>query len=339
MANKEGELAAARMNSLSGPEKAVLLLLSLDEASAAPIVAELDASDVKHLREVARGMRSVPASALDEVYDEFVKRSQVAVAVPKGGLGYLRKLSSRAFGETATQEIFEDSPPTAVARVAQTDPTTLAGLLEAEHPQLIAVVLSQLAPDKAADVLECLPEHLRSTALKRLGALSEIPTGMLEEVANALLSDLPQLDPQRAIPVNGVRHSAQLVRNLSKEACEAILGEVESDDETLAKEIRRAMYSFDDLRLVDPKSMRELLKSVPGDRLTMALKTASVEMRDHIFGGMSKRAAERIEEDLGLLGAIRLSEVEEAQQEIVEIALRLESEGSLSLGSDGEALV
>jgi flagellar motor switch protein FliG len=339
MAEPTKDAVETRAASLSGPEKAVLLLLSLDETAAAPIVAELDASDIKRLREVASGMRSVPSSALDEVYDEFVRRSQVAVAVPKGGLGYLRKLSSRALGETATQEIFEDSPPTAVARVAQTDPATLAGLLEGEHPQLIAVVLSQLAPEKAADVLESLPEHLRSSALKRLGALSEIPTGMLEEVASALLADLPQLDPQRAIAVNGVRHSAQLVRNLSKEACEAILGEVESDDEALAKEIRRAMYSFEDLKLVDPKSMRELLKSVPGDRLTMALKTASTEMRDHIFGGMSKRAAERIQEDLEILGAVRLSEVEDAQREIVEIALRLESEGSLSLGSDGEALV
>lgn len=339
MAAKRAEVTQLQVTSLTGPEKAVLLLLSLDEATAAPIVAELDAEDVKRLREVARAMRSVPASALDEVYDEFVRQSQKAVAVPKGGVGYLRKLSSKALGESTTQEIFEDSPPTAVARVAQTDATTLAGLLESEHPQLIAVVLSQLVPEKAADVLECLPEHLRSSALKRLGALNEVPTGMLEEVAQALLSELPQHDPQRAVPVNGVRHSAQLVRNLSKEACEAILGEVESDDETLATEIRRAMYSFEDLRLVDPRSMRELLKSVPGDRLTLALKTASVEMRSHIFNGMSKRAAERIEEDLELLGAVRLSEVEEAQREIVEIALRLESEGSLSLGNDGEALV
>lgn len=324
---------------LSGPEKAVLLLLSLDEGAAASIVAELGPEDVRRLREVAGTMKSVPASALDRVYNEFVERSQVAVAVPKGGLNYLRKLSSRALGESATQDIFQDSPPTALTRIANTDPGTLATLLEGEHPQLVAAVLSQLPPEKAAAVLEGLADDVRASALKRLGALTEIPTSLLEEVANALLSELPNADPQRAIPVNGVRQSAQLVRNLSKEACEALLGEVENENEDLAAAIRRAMYSFEDLKLIDPRSMRELLKYVPGDRLTLALKTASESMRTHIFSGMSKRAAERILEDLEMLGAVKLSEVEQAQLEIIEIALRLESEGTLSLGSDGEALV
>lgn len=330
---------AASALELSGPEKAVLLLLSLDEGAAASIVAELGPDDVRRLREAAGNMKAVPASALDLVYDEFVKRSQTAVAVPKGGLSYLRKVSSRALGESATRDIFQDSPPTALARISSTDPTTLATLLEGEHPQLVAAVLSQLPPEKAAIVLEGLPDETRATALKRLGALTEIPTGLLEEVATALLSELPNADPQRAIPVNGVRQSAQLVRNLSKEACEALLGEVETDNEELATAIRRAMYSFEDLKLIDPRSMRELLKSVPGDRLTLALKTASDAMRNHIFTGMSKRAAERILEDLEMLGAVKLSEVESAQMEIVEIALRLESEGTLSLGGDGEALV
>src|SRR5690606_30301843 len=267
---------------LSGPEKAVLLLLSLDEGAAASIVAELGPDDVRALREAASSMKAVPASALDSVYDEFVKRSQTAVAVPKGGLSYLRKVSARPLGESATRDILQAMPPTALARISSTDPGTLATLLDGEHPQLVAAVLSQLPPEKAAIVLEALPDETRATALKRLGALTEIPTSLLEEVANALLSELPNADPQRAIPVNGVRQSAQLVRNLSKEACEMLLGEVENDDEELAAAIRRAMYSFEDLKLIEPRSMRELLKSVPGDRLTLALKTASEQMRSHI---------------------------------------------------------
>ncbi|MEN9580390.1 MAG: hypothetical protein RJA70_3399 [Pseudomonadota bacterium] len=320
---------------LSGPEKAVLLLLSLEESAASPIVSELEPADIKKLREVAANMRTVPASALDRVYHEFVKRSQSAVAVPKGGLGYLRKLTSRALGESTTQEIFDDSPATALSRVGQADGVTLAGLLENEHPQLVAAMLSQLTPKKAAEVLEALPEAVRGAVLQRLTGLTEVPTALLEEIATALLVDLPTSEPGKAISVNGVRHSAQLVRNLSKEVCEALLGDMETDDEELVAEIRRAMYSFEDLHAIDARSMRELLKSVPGDRLTIALKTASEAMRNHIFSGMSKRAAERIVEDLELLGAVRLSDVEEAQREIVEIALRLEAEGTLSLGNDG----
>jgi flagellar motor switch protein FliG len=335
----KAERSLSQQVSLSGPEKAVLMLLSLDEGAAASIVAELGADEVRRLREVASQMKSVPASALDWVYDDFVTRSQVAVAVPKGGLSYLRKLSSRALGESTTQDIFQDSPPTAISRISNTDPATLASLLETEHPQLVAAVLSQLPPDRAAAVLEALPEASRATTLKRLGSMTEVPTSMLEDVVAALLSELPSIDPQRSIAVNGVRQSAQLVRNLSKDTCEALLGDVETDNEELAAAIRRAMYSFEDLKLIDPRSMRELLKSVPGDRLTLALKTASETMRTHIFGGMSKRAAERILEDLEMLGAVKLSEVEQAQMEIVEIALRLQAEGTLSLGGDGEALV
>lgn len=188
-------------------------------------------------------------------------------------------------------------------------------------------------------MLEALPEESRGSVLKRLGALTEVPAGLLEEVANALVGELPAASAGGTVSVDGIRRSAQLVRNLSKEICEGLLSDVEDDDEDLATEIRRAMYSFEDLKAVDPRSMRELLKSVAGDRLTLALKTASPEMREHIFSGMSKRAAERIKEDLELLGAVRLSEVEEAQREIVEVALRLEAEGALSLGNDGEALV
>jgi flagellar motor switch protein FliG len=324
---------------LTGPEKAALLLLSLDEAAAAPIVAELEVSDLKRLREAANNLKTVPADAIDRVYAEFLTKSKAALAVPKGGLSYLRKLSKRALGESATQEIFDEVPPTALARVAAADPTILAGLLETEHPQMVSAILSQLPPEKAAQVLTSLPEATRGAVLKRLGSLTEVPAGLLEEVASAMVGDLPATNAGGALQVDGIRRSAQLVRNLSKDVCEALLGDVENEDEELATEIRRAMYSFEDLRAVDPRSMRELLKSVASDRLTLALKTASPEMRAHIFSGMSKRAAERIQEDLELLGAVRLSEVEEAQREIVEVALRLEAEGALSLGNSGEALV
>ena len=324
---------------LTGPEKAVLLLLSLNEATAAPVVAELEAEDVQRLWETAQSMRAVPASALDQVYKEFLERSQDAVAVPKTGLRYLRRVSSEAFGEEKAQEIFGDGQPTALARVVRTDPTTLGSALENEHPQLVAAVLSQMRPSRAAEVLESLPEPMRAVVLQRLGAMTELPGGLLEEVAAAILNELPDTQTEKALVVDGIACSAALVRSLSKETCEMLLGDLEVEDENLASEIRRSMYSFEDLLLIDPRSMRELLKAVPGDRLTMALKTASNELQAHIFGGMSKRAADRMREDLELLGAVRLAEVEQAQRDIVEVALKLESEGTISMGGDSDKVV
>jgi flagellar motor switch protein FliG len=324
---------------LTGPEKAVLLLLSLDEGAAAPIMSELDPNDVRKLREVAALMRAVPASSLDRVYAEFVEETHQAIAVPRGGIRYLRRVATRALGESRTQELFDEAPATAMDRIAAMDPVVLAGVMENEHPQVIAAILSQLPSDRAAKLIEALPENTRAAALTRLGAMTEVPAGLLEEVATALSEDLPPPGVEAALSVDGVGRSAQLVRKLKKETSESLLNEIEGQDSQLVAAIRRNMYSFEDLGAIDQRAMRELLKAVPGDRLTLALKTASEQLRSHLFSGMSKRAADRVREDLDLLGAVRLSDVEEAQREIVEIALRLESEGVLSLGSDADAMV
>jgi flagellar motor switch protein FliG len=324
---------------LTGPEKAVLLLLSLDESAAAPIMSELEPNDVRKLREVASLMRAVPASALDRVYAEFVEETHQAIAVPRGGIRYLRRVATRALGESRTQELFDDTPATAMDRIAAMDPVVLGGVLENEHPQVVAAILSQLPADRAAKLVEALPEALRAAALTRLGSMTEVPAGLLEEVATALSEDLPPPGVEAALSVDGIGRSAQLVRKLKKETSESLLTEIEGHDAQLVAAIRRNMYSFEDLGAIDQRAMRELLKAVPGDRLTLALKTASEQLRSHLFSGMSKRAADRVREDLDLLGAVRLSDVEEAQREIVEIALRLESEGVLSLGSDADAMV
>jgi flagellar motor switch protein FliG len=317
---------------LSGPEKAVLLLLSLDEKAAGPIVSELLPDHVKRLRETASQMRSVPSNALHALYAEFLSKSGESVAVPRDGLGFIRRLSARALGESQTQTIFDDRPMTAFDRVAAAEDDVLAGLLVNEDPQLTAALLSQLPAEKSAAVLALLPEATRPLVLARLGAMREMPGHLIDEVANAIAAELPEPGAGGAVAVDGVTRSAALVRALSKEVGELLLSDIEAENELLAAEIRQAMYSFEDLKLVDARSMRELLKAVPGDRLTLAIKTASPELSNHIFSGMSKRAAERVREDLELLGAVRLADVEAAQQEIVEIALRLAAEGTLSLG-------
>ncbi|MEY2932752.1 MAG: hypothetical protein RL033_3501 [Pseudomonadota bacterium] len=317
---------------LSGPEKAVLLLLSLDEKAAAPIVSELQPDHVKRLRETASQMKSVPTHALHAVYTEFLSKTGESVPVPRDGVGIIRRLSARALGESQTQNIFEDKPQSPFDRVAAADDDVLAGLLVNEDPQLIAALLSQLPPEKGAAVLALLPEAARPQVLTRLGAMREMPGHLIHEVAAALAAELPEPGAGGAIAVDGVTRSAAVVRALSKEVGELLLSDVEAENELLAAEIRQAMYSFEDLKSIDARSMRELLKAVPGDRLTLAIKTASPDLSNHIFSGMSKRAAERVREDLELLGAVRLADVEAAQQEIVEIALRLAAEGTVTLG-------
>ncbi|HWP07337.1 MAG TPA: FliG C-terminal domain-containing protein [Polyangiaceae bacterium] len=320
---------------LNGPEKAVLMLLSLDEAVATPIIADLAPAELRRLREVAANMSSVPTNALDHVYAEFVERTQKAVAVPRGGVRYLKSIATRALGSAKAHEIFVDAPQTAMQRLATADPTALAGLLESEHPQLTAAILSQLDPAKAAKTLDALPDAVRPLVLSRLGSMTEVPTELLEEAALALGAELPTGQSDTAVAVDGLAYTAQLVRKLGRKKGAELLEKMEGENEDLARAIRGALYTFEDLLAVDPKGMRLLLESVPVERLTLALKAASDAMTSHVFGSMSKRAADRIREDMEALGSARLADVEAAQKEILEVALRLDAEGQISLETEG----
>jgi flagellar motor switch protein FliG len=318
---------------LSGAQKAVLMLLSMDEAAATPILAELDADEVKRLREAASGLRAVPTQALEHVYREFVERTQQAVAVP-GGVRYLRKLTGRALGEQVAQEIFLEASAGPMERLANADPAALGSILEHEHPQLVAAVLSQLENERAARVLEQLPQTMRPAVLERLGNMREIPAALLEEVATAISAELPNQAADAVRPIDGVARSAALVRRMDRQTGEALLGSLEEGNSELAVEIRRAMYTFEDLNALDARALRALLEAVPVEKLTVALKTASDALKNHIFTSMSKRAAERIREDMDSMGGVRLADVEAAQREIVEVALRLDAEGTISLEND-----
>jgi flagellar motor switch protein FliG len=299
----------------------------------------MDPEDVKKLRDAAAGLRAVPTSSLDGLYAEFIERSRTAVAVPKGGVRYLRRLAGRALGEPAAQQIFLEAEATAIERLAQAEPTALASVMETEHPQLVAAILSQLDNEKAARVLEALPEAARPAILERLGTMSEVPSSLLEDVANALSAELPVTQSGGVMEVNGIARSAALVRRLGRETGEQLLGSIEEGNSELAGEIRKAMYTFEDLNALDARALRSLLESVPVERLTMALKTASETLKTHIFASMSKRAAERIKEDMEIMGGVRLSDVEAAQREIVEVALRLDAEGTISLENNQNAMV
>ncbi|HLK35890.1 MAG TPA: flagellar motor switch protein FliG [Polyangiaceae bacterium] len=321
---------------LTGPEKAVLMLLSLDEAAAAPIVAELEESELRKLRETATLMRAVPASALDDVYGEFVERAREAVAVPRGGVTYLRRLATRALGEERSQKIFTNAQPSGLERIARVEPEAVAAVMEREHPQLTAAVLSQLDPTKAAGVLQSLSPERQAVVVSRLASMTQVPAGLLEGVATALANELPAGESEASMSVDGLGLAAKVLRKLGKDNSNALLGRLDEADKEVADNIRRALHTFDDLAALDPRALRVLLQEVPQERLVLALKVATEEVKQKIFSSMSSRAAELMRDDLEALRGVRLADVEAAQQEIVQIALRLESEGTISLGGEEE---
>ncbi|OQX69238.1 MAG: flagellar motor switch protein FliG [Sorangiineae bacterium NIC37A_2] len=325
---------SAELAPLTGPQKAVLMLLSMEEATAVPVLAEMSSEEVQRLRTAATNLRSVPVEQLGTVYREFIERSQAALAVPRGGVRYLEQIAERALGPAKSEEIFSGRKRSSLERLEAADPAAMAAILEHEHPQLVAAILSQMQAERAAEVITRLPEEKRPLVLLRLGTMTEVPASIVEEIAGALTSELPSVDADATLEVRGLDRTAAVIRKLGRGLGEEVLDAMAEQNDELADAIRQAMYTFEDLSVLNPASLRLVLEGVASERLTLALKTAPEPLKNAIFASMSRRAADRIREDMEMLGAVRLADVEAAQREIVEVATRLMAEGSISLDGD-----
>ncbi len=317
---------------ITNAEKAVLFLLSLDEEVARPIVEELDEEDIKKLRAVASAMRVVPKDAVNRTFKEFLEKSDSSVAVPRGGLRYLRRLSAGSLGEERARAVFEDGVTSPLARLESAAADDVASLLATEPPQLAAAVLSMMSPASAAEILAVLDETQRSPLVMHMSRMKQLPASVLEDVASALVAQLPDADATALVTVDGVAKAAELLNASPKEASKTILANIEADDPELATSVRLAMFTFEDLGRLDTKAMRTLLREVQTDRLTIALRNAPQSVVDAIFSGLSSRAADLIRDDLANMGHVRKADVEAARREIVDAALSLEDQGKLSLG-------
>ena len=322
----------------TGAEKAVLFLLSLDEEIARPIVSELGEADLRKLRAVASTMREVPAGAMEETWREFLDRSRSAVAVPRGGLPYLRRLSTAALGEARTNEVFEDGVMSPFTRLEHAPPDAVAGLLNREPPQMAAAILTRLEPGAAAAILMSMAPERQVAVVEHVSRLTELPAKVLEDVARALVEELPTADANTLVSIDGVARAAAML-NAAGTAAASILNDFETADAALASRVRQAMFTFDDFRFVEPRTMREIVRDVPSEKLVVALKGAAPEVAEAIFAGLSARAAELIRDDMEVLGKVRRADIEAARREVVEVALRLESEGEARLSAEHEATV
>ena len=317
---------------LTNAEKAVLFLLSLDEASARPIVEELGEEEIRKLRAVASTMREVPKDAISLTFKEFLERSGSAVAVPRGGLPYLRKLSAGALGEDRTRAVFEDGVTSPLTRLERARPEDVATLLDAEPPQIAAAILSVLDPTRASSVLFAMSEDRQSAVIKNVGRMTQVPATVLEDVAAALVASLPQSDASTLVSVDGVAKAAELLNSTGKAGQELILGFLDTEDPELANDVRQAMFTFDDLVRVPGRQMRVLLREVASERLVLALKGATDKVIEAILSGLSARAAALVRDDLEAMANAKKSEVLAARREVVATALKLEADGLIDLG-------
>ena len=211
----------------------------------------------------------------------------------------------------------------------------MAQILRNEHPQTLALILGHLHPDQAAELLQNLPSGVRSEVLMRLARLEAVAEEMLLEVDRVLQNQLIAMGGKEGKKVGGITSVAEILNAVDRATEEEVLSEIEEESAQMAEDIRNLMFVFEDIKALDDRSIRELLKEVSNEELTQALKGASDDLKEKFFKNLSERAATMIREDLEIMGPVRLADVESAQQNVVKTVRRLEAEGKIAIGRGG----
>jgi flagellar motor switch protein FliG len=329
-----------------GLRKAAMLLIVLGEQSSADLLQHLNEEDVQKVsREVAR-ITAISAEQAEVVLNEFHQISTAGSYVARGGVEYAKKVLMRAFTPETAKRMLDrlakalGTEAASFDAIQKADPQQLAKFIHNEHPQTIALVLSHLNPSQAAALLTSLPANLRADVALRMASLDQISPEIILKIAAVIGQKLMALGEFSRESYGGVRAVSEMLNRLDSGSSHEILDAIQSQDANLVETIRHLMFVFEDLLLIDPMGLKELLGKVDRKVLTVALKGTSEQLRNQILSCMSQRGADMLKEDMDALGPIKIKEVQAAQQQIIAIVRQLESEGVLSLkGAVGEQYV
>jgi flagellar motor switch protein FliG len=334
----DDNLAASPSAALTGAQKALLFLVSIDESAATRIVAQLDVEELACLRRTSDTLAEVDPETLLSVHREFAELVRRGVpASLKGSSAYLRRLAGKALGEGRVADVWDDRPKPMgpVAKLAELDTGTLLSLLEDEKPQTLAVILMQLEPSRAAELLARMPTSLQADVALRMARLKDIPEVVIDDIARQFESEIALLGSEKRRPVDGLASVSAIVKRLESDASDELLQDLTSLDEALATRIRENLFTFEDLLRVDGRGMQVLLKEIATDQLVIALKGASDDLKEKVFGNVSSRAANMLRDELDMLGPVKLGDVEESQRSICAVALKLEQDGRIQIAREG----
>ena len=330
---------------LKGLDRAAVLLLSLGEDQAAEVMKHLAPREVQRLGLAMSRLGRVSTDQAHGVMREFRDKLERQTSLGLGADQFLRSALTKALGgeraNSLIERILHGGESSGLENLKWLEPRAVAELIKLEHPQVIALVLSYIDPDQAGEVLQYLPERQSSEAMLRLANLDGLQPGALRELNDAL-DELLSGDSQsvQVSAMGGPKVAAEILNRIETTMSNGIMEHMRSQDEDLASRVQEQMFVFDDLINVDDRSMQTMLREISSESLIVALKGSAPPLREKFLGNMSKRAAEMLRDDLEAKGPVRLSEVEAAQKEILQVATPLEAAGQIQLGGGGaEAMV
>ena len=326
-----------RIAGLSGLRKAAVLLVAVGEEAAKEILRALPEVDVQLLTEELAELRGITPEMSAEIMEEFWGLLETQNFMVHGGLDYASRLLLKTFGKERADDLLmqvrrsQEEQQGNLAKLQRTDPQQLGKLLDTEHPQTIALVLAHLDPRRASQVLDNLSEEHKVVSIQRLAEMRQFSPEMAQKVAHILHRRLESVGDTARKSYSGFKAVADLLNRLNAEEAKEILETIEEGEPELALNIRNLMFTFEDLVTVPPVTIREIVSGVDKRQLALALRGANEELRAQIFKAMSSRAVEMMKEDMEVLGPVRSREVAQAQQEILNLARRLEAEGKVVL--------
>ncbi|MEO0586826.1 MAG: flagellar motor switch protein FliG [Planctomycetota bacterium] len=331
---------------LSGTQKAAVLMLALDEDAASILLQGLDPKGVEEITREIASIRNLSEDVRNGVLNEFYELAAASGWAKEGGLDYARALLMKTLdpkeAERIIQQIGQQVRKAPFAFLQKAEATNLLTFIQDEHPQTIALIVSHLPFHKASEILAGLPTPKQVEVVKRVANMEQTNPTVISEVERGLEGRLANMLNQNYEKIGGVETVAEMLNLVDRTTEKTIMEGLEAEDPDLVEEIRRLMFVFEDILLVDDKGIQAVLKEVDNDELALSLKTASEELRDKIFGNMSERAATLIGEDMEYMGPVRVADVEASQQRIVDIVRRLEDAGEIIItgrGGEGDVVV
>lgn len=336
-------MAELSEGAMKGTERAALLLMTLGEKEAAEVLKYMGAQEVQALGMAMASLRNVSRSQADDVLNGFITEVEDQTTFGVDTESYVRNILGNAFGpgkaNAFIDRIMTGDDAKGLDALKWMSSREVVEIVKDEHPQIIAIVLAYLDPSQAADVIEKLPEEIRSDILMRVAGLSDIQQSALAEIENLIATKSTDATGGSTRKVGGDKVAADIVNSLKPDRGEEMLEQIKAKNEELSERILEMMFTFDTLLGADDRGIQSLLREVSNDVLTVALKGCDPAISDKILGNMSKRAATLLREDMEARGPMKLSEVETAQREILDAARRLADSGDIDLGQSGDEYV
>ncbi len=333
---KEGQ------ETLSGVDRAAILLMSLGEQEASTVLKHMGAREVQKIGNSMASLSGVSRDQVNQVLDAFISSVEEKTSLGVGSDDYVRRVMQDALGDKASNmidRILLGRDSKGLESLKWMDARSVADMIRQEHPQIIAIVLSYLDSDQAAEILGFLPDRARPDVIMRIATLDGIPPSALSELDDVIQKQSTGSENVKSSSVGGVRTAAEILNLVDGVTEQGVLDAVRKSNEGLSQRIQDEMFVFENLADIDDRGIQTLLREVQTDLLVVALKGADQTVKDKLMKNMSRRAAEMLNEDLEAKGPVRLAEVEAAQKEILGTVRNLADQGQIELGGKGDEYV